>query len=266
MFQAGGRRLSMAARDIGPDTVDSAEVERFSAMAAEWWDASGPMAALHKLNPVRLAWIKEQLCHAFGRDPKDPQALAGLRLLDVGCGAGIVSEPLRRLGAEVIAIDPSEKNIEIARAHAADGGLAIDYRATTAEALAAAGESFDVVTALEVVEHVTDVAAFVEACAAMVKPGGLMIAATINRTTKAYLLAIVGAEYVLRWVPRGTHHYDKLVTPQELETAFTAGGLAVTAETGVMYVPVADRWRLSSDMDVNYMMAAERKPAGWSPP
>jgi 2-polyprenyl-6-hydroxyphenyl methylase/3-demethylubiquinone-9 3-methyltransferase len=166
----------------------------------------------------------------------------------------------------MVAIDPSGENIEIARAHAADGGLAIDYRAATAEGLAAAGETFDVVTALEVVEHVTDVAAFVEACASMVSPGGLMIAATINRTMKAYLLAIVGAEFVLRWVPRGTHHYDKLVTPEELETAFANGGLTVAAETGVMYVPVADRWRLSSDMDVNYMMAAIRKPARWSPP
>jgi 2-polyprenyl-6-hydroxyphenyl methylase/3-demethylubiquinone-9 3-methyltransferase len=254
------------ARDAAAGTVDSAEIEHFSAMAAEWWDASGPMAALHKLNPIRLAWIKDQVCHTFGRNPQDAQAFSGLRFLDVGCGAGIVSEPLRRLGAAMIAIDPSGKNIEIARAHAADGGLDIDYRATTAEALAASGETFDVVTALEVVEHVTDVGAFVGACASMVSPGGLMIAATINRTTKAYLLAIVGAEYVLRWVPRGTHHYDKLVTPEELESALAGSGLTVTAETGVMYVPVVDRWRLSSDMDVNYMMAAIRKPARWSPP
>jgi 2-polyprenyl-6-hydroxyphenyl methylase/3-demethylubiquinone-9 3-methyltransferase len=254
------------ARDAAAGTVDSAEIEHFSAMAAEWWDASGPMAALHKLNPTRLAWIKDQICHNFGRDGQDPQALSGLRILDVGCGAGIVSEPLRRLGAAMVAIDPSDRNIEIARAHAADGGLDIDYRATTAEALAEARETFDVVTALEVVEHVTDVGAFVAACATMVAPGGMMIAATINRTAKAYLLAIVGAEYVLRWVPRGTHHYDKLVTPKELEAAFAEGGLTVTAETGVMYIPVADRWRLSSDMDVNYMMAAIRKPARWSPP
>jgi 2-polyprenyl-6-hydroxyphenyl methylase/3-demethylubiquinone-9 3-methyltransferase len=254
------------ARDAAAGTVDSAEIEHFSAMATEWWDASGPMAALHKLNPTRLAWIKDQICHNFGRDGQDPQALSGLRILDVGCGAGIVSEPLRRLGAAMVAIDPSDRNIEIARAHAADGGLDIDYRATTAEALAEARETFDVVTALEVVEHVTDVGAFVAACATMVAPGGMMIAATINRTAKAYLLAIVGAEYVLRWGPRGTHHYDKLVTPKELEAAFARGGLTVTAETGVMYIPVADRWRLSSDMDVNYMMAAIRKPARWSPP
>jgi 2-polyprenyl-6-hydroxyphenyl methylase/3-demethylubiquinone-9 3-methyltransferase len=253
------------ARDTAAGTVDSAEIERFSAMAAEWWDASGPMAALHKLNPVRLGWIKDEVARTFGRDLRDPQALSGLRLLDVGCGAGIVSEPLRRLGAEVTAIDPAERNIEIARAHAAEGGLDIDYRATTAEALAEAGESYDIVTALEVVEHVTDVPAFVGTCASMVKPGGLMVAATINRTLKAYLLAIVGAEYVLRWVPRGTHQYEKLVAPRELEAAFRAGGLTLAAETGVMYVPVADRWRLSSDMDVNYMMAAVRKPARRSP-
>ena len=245
---------------MAPNTVDSAEIERFSAMAAEWWDTSGPMAALHRLNPVRLAWIKEQVSTTFGRDPKDAQAYSGLRFLDVGCGAGLVAEPFRRLGADLVAIDPSEKNIEIARLHAAGSGLAIDYRATTAEALAAAGETFDVVTALEVVEHVTDVPAFVGTCASMVRPGGVMIAATINRTAKAFLLAIVGAEYVLRWLPRGTHHYDKLVTPKELRGAFEAGGLSLGAETGVMYVPIADHWRLSSDMDVNYMMAAERKP------
>ncbi len=249
-------------RGTGPDTVDAAEIERFSAMAAEWWDASGPMAPLHKLNPVRLAWIKERVTLGFGRDPKDPQPYKGLRFLDVGCGAGILAEPLRRLGADVIAIDPSERNIDIARLHAAEGGLDIDYRATTAEAIAATGENFDVVTALEVVEHVTDVPSFVGTCASMVKPGGLMIAATINRTAKAFLLAIVGAEYVLRWLPRGTHHYDKLVTPKELDAAFIASGLSVNARTGVMYVPIADHWRLSGDMDVNYMMAAERKTAG----
>jgi 2-polyprenyl-6-hydroxyphenyl methylase/3-demethylubiquinone-9 3-methyltransferase len=239
-------------------TVDDAEVARFSAMAAEWWDPSGPLAPLHRLNPIRLAWIKEQICARFGRDMKDPSALAGLRILDVGCGGGLVTEPLRRLGADVVGIDPSEANIAMAQHHASEAGLAIDYRATTAEALAAAGETFDAVLILEVVEHVPDVAGFVAACGAMVKPGGLMIAATINRTLKAFALAIVGAEYVLRWLPRGTHSYDKLVTPAELAAAFRAAGLDASDETGIMYVPVADRWRLTSDMDVNYMMAARR--------
>ncbi len=239
-------------------TVDPTEVARFSALATRWWDPDGPMRPLHRLNPLRLTWIKGEICARFGRDPKSPTALAGLAILDVGCGAGLVTEPLARMGAAVVGIDPSGETIAAANLHAAEAGLAIDYRATTAEELAAAGKRFDVVLTLEVVEHVTDVAAFVATAASMVKPGGLTIASTINRTRKAYLLAIVGAEYVLRWLPRGTHDYDKLVTPEELGTAYRAAGLAPTAETGVMYVPLVDRFRLTSDMDVNYMMAAAR--------
>ena len=246
------------ARRARTSTVDTDEVARFSALAADWWDASGPMAPLHRLNPVRLAWIKAEVTATFGRDPKGADAYAGLRMLDVGCGAGLVAEPFRRLGGKIVAIDPSEENIAVARLHAAEAGLAIDYRATTAEELSEAGARFDVVTALEVVEHVTDVPAFIGACAAMVKPGGLLIVATINRTAKAFALAIVGAEYLLRWLPRGTHRYDRLVTPKELEAAFADAGLSVAAETGIMYVPIADTWRQTADMDVNYMMAAER--------
>ncbi len=242
-----------------PSTVDPEEIARFSAMAAEWWDPSGPLAPLHRLNPTRLAWIKDQLSAQFGRDAKDNRALAGLRILDIGCGGGLVTEPLSRLGAEVTGIDPAEENITVAQHHAEAAGLAVDYRATTAEALAAAGERFDAVLILEVVEHVSDVPAFVATAAAMVRPGGLLLASTINRTLKAWALAILGAEYVLRWLPRGTHSYEKLVTPAELTAALETAGLAVTAETGVMYVPIADRWRLTSDTDVNYMMAAERK-------
>lgn len=246
-------------RRSGATTIDPAEVARFSAYAEEWWDANGPARPLHILNPTRLAWIKGEIAAQFGRDPKDPHALKGLRILDIGCGGGLVTEPLCRLGADVTGIDPSDENIAAARLHAKEGGLAIDYRATTAETLATEGGRFDVVTTLEVVEHVADVALFIEAAAAMVKPGGLLIASTINRTAKAWLLAIIGAEYVLRWLPRGTHSYDKLVTPSELAAAFSRAGLELRAETGVIYVPVADYWRLSSDMDVNFMMAAERR-------
>jgi len=240
-------------------SVDPREVERFSRLAARWWDPHGPMAALHKFNPVRVGYIRDQAAAHFGRDSKKLGCLKGLRMLDIGCGAGILSEPLARLGADMVGADPAEENIEAARAHAEDGGLAIDYRATTAEDLAGAGEQFDVVLAMEVVEHVTDVNAFVATCGALVKPGGLMIAATLNRTLKSFALAIVGAEYVLRWVPRGTHQWDKFVTPDELEHAFERGGLDVIGERGVVYNPFADRWQLASDMDVNYMLVGEKR-------
>lgn len=240
-------------------SVDSTEVERFSRMAATWWDPRGPMAALHKFNPVRLAYIRDQAASRFDRDPKKLDCLKGLRILDIGCGAGILSEPLARLGATMVGADPAEENIEAAKAHAEATGVSVDYRATTAEALAEAGEKFDVMLAMEVVEHVVDVPAFVATCAAMVKPGGLMFAATLNRTLKSFALAIVGAEYVLRWVPRGTHQWDKFVKPQELERAIEDAGLDVIGERGVIYNPLADRWQLSSDMDVNYMLVASRK-------
>jgi len=243
-------------------SVDSAEIERFSRLASRWWDPKGPMAALHKLNPVRVGYIRDQAADHFGRDGKKLDCLKGLRVLDIGCGAGILSEPLARLGADMVGADPAEENIDIARLHAEESELTIDYRATTAEALAEAGERFDVVLAMEVVEHVVDVGEFVSTCASVVKPGGLMIAATLNRTLKSFALAIVGAEYVLRWVPRGTHQWDKFVTPQELESAIERNGLRVIAERGVIYNPLADRWQLSSDMDVNYMLVATRNSEG----
>jgi 2-polyprenyl-6-hydroxyphenyl methylase / 3-demethylubiquinone-9 3-methyltransferase len=248
----------MERRQTRADTVDDDEVARFSRLSGEWWDAHGPMAALHKFNPVRLAYIRDAVCRHFGRDAKRLDALEGLRVLDIGCGGGILSEPLARLGAEVVGADPAAPNIEAARLHAAESGLGIDYRATTAEALAEAGERFDVVLAMEVVEHVADVNLFVKLTGAMVKPGGLMIAATLNRTLKSFALAIVGAEYVLRWLPRGTHQWEKFVTPNELEIALDRAGLRVIDQTGVVYNPLADRWRLAADMDVNYVMAAER--------
>ena len=242
----------------GAETVDQEEVARFSRLAGEWWDPQGPMAALHKFNPVRLAYIRDRTAEHFGRDPRSLDSQAGLRFLDIGCGAGILSEPLARLGAAVVGADPSAKNIAAAKAHAARSSVGIDYRATTAEALAAAGESFDVVLAMEVVEHVTDVGVFIAHAAALVKPGGLLFVATLNRTAKSFALAIVGAEYILRWLPRGTHQWDKCVRPDELETAIETGGLRVTDETGVIYNLLADRWQLGRDMDVNYMLVAEK--------
>jgi 2-polyprenyl-6-hydroxyphenyl methylase/3-demethylubiquinone-9 3-methyltransferase len=239
-------------------SVDDTEVERFSRHANDWWDVRGPMAALHKFNPVRLAYIRDKAAQRFARDPKKLDCLAGLRMLDIGCGGGILSEPLARLGAQMVGADPSAENIAAAAAHAEQSGVAVDYRATTAEELAAANERFDMVLAMEVVEHVADVKSFVATCASMVKPGGLMIAATLNRTLKSFALAIVGAEYVLRWLPRGTHQWDKFVTPNELELALERAGLDVTGERGVIYNLLADRWQLSSDMDVNYMLVAER--------
>jgi 2-polyprenyl-6-hydroxyphenyl methylase/3-demethylubiquinone-9 3-methyltransferase len=239
-------------------TIDETEVARFSALAEEWWDPRGKMAVLHKFNPVRLAYIRDAACKRFARNPKQLDSLKGLRILDIGCGGGILCEPLARLGANVLGADPAERNIAAAKVHAEQGGLAIDYRATTAEGLADAGERFDIVLAMEVVEHVADVKLFVARCAEMVRPGGLMIAATINRTLKSFALAIVGAEYVLRWLPRGTHQWDKFVTPVELEIAMERAGLSTTDERGVIYNLLADRWELSTDTDVNYMVLAER--------
>jgi 2-polyprenyl-6-hydroxyphenyl methylase/3-demethylubiquinone-9 3-methyltransferase len=239
-------------------TVDAAEIEQFARLAAQWWDPKGPMAMLHKFNPIRVGYIRDRAAEHFGRDPKRMACLTGLRVLDIGCGAGILCEPLARQGATVVGADPGQANIEAARRHADQGDLKIDYRATTAEALADAGERFDIVLAMEVVEHVTDVPLFVRRCAEMVKPNGLMFAATLNRTLKSFALAIVGAEYVLRWVPRGTHRWDKFVTPAELESAMQGGGLRRVDESGVIYSVFADQWQLSGDMDVNYMMVAVR--------
>ena len=239
-------------------TVDAAEVERFSRMAAEWWNPQGKFRPLHKFNPTRLAYIREKVCAHYDLDPGSPQRFKGLRILDIGCGGGLLCEPMARLGAPVVGADAGETNIEIAKIHAAQSGLDIDYRATTAEALAEAGEKFDIVLNMEVVEHVADVDLYMSACAQMVKPGGMTFVATINRTLKALGLAIFGAEYVLRWLPRGTHQYEKLVRPEELETALRAAGLTVTEKVGVTYNPFADSWNRSADTDVNYMVLAPR--------
>jgi 2-polyprenyl-6-hydroxyphenyl methylase/3-demethylubiquinone-9 3-methyltransferase len=250
--------MGKRARPKGASTVDAAEVERFSALAAEWWDPRGKMAPLHKFNPVRLGYIRDRAVERFSRDGKRLDCLKDLRILDIGCGGGILSEPLARLGATVVGADPSATNIAAAKQHAKEMDLAIDYRTGTAEALSDAGKRFDLVLAMEVVEHVADLALFVKRCAEMVKPGGLMIVGTLNRTLKSFALAIVGAEYILRWLPRGTHQWDKFVTPNELEIAMERGGLRVIDEAGVIYNILADRWQLSRDTDVNYMLTAER--------
>ena len=237
-------------------TVDPAEVAKFSKLSDEWWDPKGKMAPLHKINPLRLAYIRDAACRKFDRNAKSLSCLSGLRILDIGCGAGLLCEPFTRLGAQVIGIDPSATNIAAAKLHADKGHLSIDYRCTTVEEMDVR-ERFDIVLAMEVIEHVTDVGAFLARCAAMVKPGGLMVVSTLNRNWKSFALAIVGAEYVLRWLPRGTHQWDKFVTPDELARHLANNKLAITEQAGVVYNPLADRWSISSDMDVNYMVVAE---------
>ena len=242
----------------GPgSTVDPAEIDKFSKLSAEWWDPKGKMAPLHRINPLRLAYIRDSACRKFERNAKSLNCLNGLRMLDIGCGAGLLCEPFTRLGADVIGIDPSATNIAAARLHAEKGHLSIDYRNTTLEDMDAR-ERFDIVLAMEVVEHVTDVGAFLGRCAVMLKPGGMMVASTLNRNLKSFALAIVGAEYVLRWLPRGTHQWSKFVTPDELTRHLLDNRLVVTEQTGVVYNPFADKWGLSADMDVNYMVVAEQ--------
>lgn len=239
-------------------SVDEAEVARFAELAERWWDADGPFRPLHRFNPVRLRYIRDRTLEHFGGQADAARPLAGISMLDVGCGGGVLSEPLARLGAEVTGIDPAAENVEAARVHAAREGVAVRYRAVTAETLAEEESRFDVVMAMEVVEHVADMEAFVATCAGLVRPGGLFFAATINRTLKAYALAIVGAEYVLRWLPRGTHQYERLVRPKELQQAMEKAGLRQLALDGVVYNPLRDEWRLSEDTAVNYMATATR--------
>jgi 2-polyprenyl-6-hydroxyphenyl methylase/3-demethylubiquinone-9 3-methyltransferase len=243
----------------GETTVDRAEVERFSALAAQWWDPRGKMAPLHKFNPVRLGYIRDQAAAHFGRDRKRLDCFKGLRVLDIGCGGGILSEPLARLGAIVTGVDPSEANIKAARLHAAQADLVINYICGAAEDLAPASHRFDIVLAMEVVEHVADVDLFIRSCAALVKPRGLMFVATINRTMKSFALAIVGAEYILRWLPRGTHQWSKFITPNELEIAIEQSGLRVIDQRGMVYNLLRDSWQLSTDTDVNYIVTAEKR-------
>ena len=240
-------------------TVDPEDIARFSAIAAEWWDPTGKFRPLHRLNPLRLTYIRDTVCRRLGRDPLAPEALKGLRVVDIGCGGGLLSEPMARMGATVVGVDAAEKNVKTAAAHAAETGTPVDYRATTAEALAASGERFDVVLAMEVIEHVADVDLFVKSCADLLAPGGVLFLATLNRTPKSFALAIVGAEYILRWMPRGTHNWRQFLRPSEMAAAVRAHGLGIRDLTGVTYNPLLDEFKLNPrDLDVNYMAWAER--------
>lgn len=240
-------------------TINDAEIEKFSKMSAEWWDPLGKFKPLHKFNPIRLQYLKNKLCSYFQRDAKSLQPLKGLKILDIGCGGGLLSEPLTRLGAEVTGVDASALNISIARQHAEEMGLQIDYRISTAEDLLKSGEKFDVVLNMEVIEHVDNVDFFMESCAALVKKDGLMFLATINRTLKAWALAIIGVEYILNWLPRGTHQYEKFITPTEAKLYLKNNGFKLYDETGVCYNPIKDVWSLTSDMSVNYILCSSKE-------
>jgi 2-polyprenyl-6-hydroxyphenyl methylase/3-demethylubiquinone-9 3-methyltransferase len=237
-------------------TVDPAEVAKFSAMAAEWWDPKGKFAPLHKFNPVRLQFIRDTAAAHFGRSGLKP--FAGLTLLDIGCGGGLLCEPMSRLGFAVTGVDPSEKNIGTAKAHAEAAGLPVSYRATSAEVLEDEGAVFDVVLNMEVVEHVADLKAYLRACAHLVKPGGLMFVATLNKTLKSLALAKIGAEYILRWLPPGTHDWNRFVEPDALRRLLEGAGLNPLKTQGVAFDPLSWDWHLSDDVDVNYMVVASR--------
>ncbi len=242
----------------GP-SIDPADVARFSAQAAEWWDARGPFAPLHKFNPARLAFVRDRAAARFGRDPGTRAPFAGLTLLDVGCGGGLIAEPMRRMGFAVTAIDASAENIGTARTHAEQQGLDIAYRAATVEQMEAGGAGpFDVVLTMEVIEHVADPEAFIRACSRLVKPGGMMVVATLNRTLKSLALGKIAAEYVLRWVPAGTHDWNQFLKPDEIRLMLSAEPVAVTGPFGLAYDPFTDRWSETTDAGINYMMVATR--------
>lgn len=248
-----------------PSTIDAAEVAQFSAIAAEWWDERGKFAPLHRMNPTRLAWIRERIEAHFGRltgpDSASATPLKNLRILDVGSGGGLICEPLARLGATVTGIDASAENITVAGTHATEVGLSVDYRATTAEALADTGAQYDVVLALEIIEHVADIALFYDALSALVKPGGLILLSTMNRTAKAFAMAIVGAEYVLRWLPKGTHDWNKFIKPSEMADSLTKRGFTDPTPMGIIFSPLSGKFSLNAnDLDVNYLLSA-KKPA-----
>jgi 2-polyprenyl-6-hydroxyphenyl methylase/3-demethylubiquinone-9 3-methyltransferase len=243
------------------DTVDPGEIAKFEAMAAEWWDPNGKFKPLHLMNPCRLDYITAQIAAEFDRDLEKPRPFKGLRLLDIGCGGGLLSEPMARLGAEVVGADAAAGNIPVAKIHAEQSGLEIDYRNTTAEALAAAGEQFDVVLNMEVVEHVADPLGYLSACRQLLKPGGLMVCSTLNRNAKSFAVAIVGAEYVMRWLPKGTHEWSKFITPDELFALLSEAGLSPVDRKGFVFNPISWQWSISDrDLSVNYVTTSI-KPA-----
>jgi 2-polyprenyl-6-hydroxyphenyl methylase/3-demethylubiquinone-9 3-methyltransferase len=245
---------------VASSAVDPAEIAKFERMAAEWWDPNGKFKPLHMLNPTRLDYITTQIAAEFARDLRAPAPFAGLRILDIGCGGGLLCEPMARLGADVVGVDPAARNIPVARLHAERSGLAIDYRVSTAEALAEAGEVFDVVLNMEVVEHVPDPLAYLTACARLLRPGGLMICSTINRNARSFAMAIVGAEWVMRWLPRGTHDWRKFITPDELCDLLARAGLDPVDRKGMVFNPLSWSWRLSDrDLSVNYVTASVRR-------
>ena len=239
-------------------TINAAEVEKFSRMAAQWWDAGGKFKPIHKLNPARIGYIREQAMSHFALDGAQRFLFEGLRVLDIGCGGGVLSEPMARLGATVVGADAAADNIAVARVHAQQAGLDIDYRATTAEALAAAGEQFDIVLNMEVVEHVDNVPLYMRSCAQLVKPGGMTVVATLNRTARAMLFGVFAAEYVLGWLPRGTHDWRRFLTPEEIGALLTRNGLQISGQTGLVYHPIEDAFKPSADMGINYMIAASK--------
>lgn len=241
------------------DTVDPRDIDRFAAQGADWWDPSGSFRPLHRINPVRIDFIRRELLARFGRDPRALSPFAGLSLADIGCGGGLVAEPMRRLGFTVSGIDAGADAIAAARAHAEASGLAIDYRVADVTALARGGERFDVVLALEIIEHVADRDAFLAALGALVKPRGALIGATLNRTPQAFTLAVVGAEYVLGWLPRGTHDWRRFVRPSEFAAGLRRTGLVTERLAGLSYDWLSGEWRQSEDLSVNYMLAAARR-------
>lgn len=239
--------------------LDPTEIERFAALASEWWDPQGKFRTLHEIGPVRLSYMRDRICHHYSRDPNAHRCLNGLDILDIGCGGGLIAEPLARLGARVTAIDPGADSVQAARHHAEGQNIDIDYRVADAETLVSDNMVFDTVLCLEVMEHVPDMPALVKTCSELVKNDGLAIFSTINRTLKSFALAIVGAEYVLRWLPVGTHSWDRFVTPEDLKAAMTAAGLEEVDERGMIFNPLAGDWQLSGDTDVNYFATAARR-------